>query len=175
MSITGKKRSSIGLGHDGAPKPGAFVPHDHPAAMGVHPHAIEASNIKAGMQDQTNVHADLGKPAKPKRALTTTPPIAGGMTAKSRSDGTHFHNIGGQDLSRYDSDPGKDPLRGPPRGKNLTPPAPSFGQRSRIDPTADMKALGAAVLAEAFAASAPDDRAAHGYGIGTLPDATNED
>lgn len=175
MSVIGKRKSTIGLGHDGAPKPGAFVPLDHPQAMGAHPHSIEASNVAGGMEDHTNVKADLGKAPKLKRAFMTVPPIAAGMTAKSRSDGTHFHNIGGQDLSRYDADPGNDPLRGPARGKRMTPVQPVPGQRSRTEPMADLKSLGSAVLAEAFAASAPDDRMAHGYGFGALPGATSED
>lgn len=185
MSVTGKRKSTIGVGHDGAPKPGAFVPFDHPRAMGSHPDATEWAK---GAVEQTHVKADLGRAPKVKRALLTAPPIAGGMTAKSRRTGEHFHNVGGQDLSRYDADPGKNPLGGAPRGKALTPVTPVPGQRSRVGEVDNgepgqhqarnkpdvtgMRALGEQIMREAFAVSGSDHPA--NLGVGSLPDSTNE-
>lgn len=187
MSIAGNRKTTIGVGHDGAPHPGAFVPANHPNALASHPHAMP--KVHSGMADVTNVKATLGKAPKPKRANMTTPPIAGGMTAKSRRTDEHFHNVGGQDLSRYDAS-GPDPLAGAPRGKRLTDPQPVPGQRSRITDPAHggapgeahakgrpdavaMRELGARILAEATCA--PDDAMAlRHYGVGTLPQVTKE-
>lgn len=170
MSVTGNRKTTIGLDHSGAPHAGSFVPVGHPAAMASHPHAVPS---RAGMVDHTNVHADLGKQPKPKRALTTSPPIAGGMTAKSRRTGEHFHNIGGQDLSRFDA-AGPDPLAGPPAGKRLSPVKIAPTMRSRTSPglTNDLHVqLGRAILDEARNASSVDDRL---YGVGSLPSRTTE-
>lgn len=165
----------------------------HPGIGYAHPHAEAAKNI-AGQIDQTHVHADLGKVPLPKRAFTTTPEVHSGFNAKSRSDGTHFAGLSGQDISRYDANPGDDPLAGPPRDKVLSPVQASPGMRSRVNDALSSEAPGVAhdramlnkdqllknaadlsarVLAEAGNNSAPDDRRA--LGIGTLPGAVTED
>jgi len=158
-----------------------------------HPHAEAATNV-AGQIDHTNVKVNLGKPPLPKRAFTTAPEIHGGMNAKSRADGTHFTGLSGQDLSRYDSNPGDDPLAGPPCGKRLTPVRPSPGMRSRVNDvlasdtpgaahkaamlnrdafTKGMTDLSKAVLDQAGDAGDFQDRRA--LGIGTLPGAVSEE
>lgn len=162
----------------------------HPGIGHAHPSA--APNA-AGMVDHTTVHADLGKAPLPKRAFTTSPEIHNGMMGKSRSDETHFAGVGGQDLSRYDSNPGDDPLSALPRGKRLTAVQPVPGQRFRInDPLAggepgeahatamlnadqllrDSQQLAEKVLFEARQNSAADDRMAL---TGRLPDAVTEE
>ena len=165
----------------------------HPGIGHAHPHAEAAKNA-AGMIDHTNVTINLGKPPLPKKAFTTAPEIHSGMNAKSRKDGTHFAALSGQDLSRYDADPGDDPLAGPPRGKRLTPVQPVPGQRSRVndalasaEPGAAHKAamaskdqftkgmtdLSKQVLDEAGNAADLQTRLA--LGIGTLPSAVTEE
>lgn len=172
MSVAGNRKTTIGLDHSGAPHAGAFVPKDHPAAMPSHPHAVPN---RAGTVDHANAHADLGVAPKPKRALTTSPPITGGMQAKSRRDGQYFHGLSGQDLSRYDAD-GPDPLSGAPVAKRLTEPAITPTMRSRTSPgltDEHFRALGKLLLSTATAS--PDDKAALAhYGIGVLPSSTTE-
>jgi hypothetical protein len=114
---------------------------NHPGVGYAHPHAVAAKNI-AGQIDQTNVHADLGKPPLPKRAFTETPEIHSGMMGKSKT-GTHFAGLSGQDLSRYDAD-GPDPLSAPPRGKKLAPLAPHPSMRDRFDDALSSGSPGAA-------------------------------
>lgn len=172
MSIAGNRRTTIGVDHTGAPHAGAFVPKDHPAAMPSHRNAVPNH---AGMTDHTNTHANLGVQPKPKRALTTSPPIAGGMQAKSRRTGEHFHGLSGQDLSRYDAN-GPDPMApGAPR-KRLTEPGITPTMRSRTSPgltDEHFRALGKLLLSTA--AASPDDKAALAhYGVGTLPSSTTE-
>ena len=72
----------------------------------------------------------------------------------------HIHGIAVAHRQRSRSG-GADILSG--SAKRLTVTAPAFAQRSR-GPTTDsqMHKLGEAMLAEAFAASATDDRQAHG-------------
>jgi hypothetical protein len=165
----------------------------HPGGVGVHPHYV--GNV-AGQTDQTNVHADLGKAPRTKRAFTEPLEIHNGSNAKSRS-GTHFAGLSGQDLSRYDAD-GPDPLAGPAQGKRLAPVQPSPGMRSRTnDPvgggvcvdgrnpahdaamlgrndfTKGMQNLSKRVLDEA--ADAADRQTRSALGIGTLPGAVTED
>jgi hypothetical protein len=145
----------------------------------------------SGPQDTINVHADLGVAPKVKKAFTERPEIHSGMMAKSKRTGEHFAGLGGQDLSRFDGDPGMDALGGAPRGKVLTPPTPAFGQRSRqtesafpvLPPGVNNKLhRGAGVdhqLARRIfgeATSSADDRLALAhYGIGKLPDETTGD
>ncbi len=64
MGITGKRVSTIGPGHDGAPKPGHYAAPGE-AGLISHPHAFPKVN---GQSDVTAVKATLGKPPKPKRA-----------------------------------------------------------------------------------------------------------
>lgn len=104
----------------------------HPGVGYAHPHAEAAKNV-AGQIDHTHVKADLGTAPKPKRAFTTAPQVHSGMMAKSRKDGTHFAGLSGQDLSRYDANPGDDPLSGAPRGKVVTPVQPHSSMRSRTN------------------------------------------
>ncbi len=159
-----------------------------------HPHAEAAKNV-AGQIDHTNVNINLGKPPLPKRAFAgPAPEVHSGMNAKSRKDGTHFAGLSGQDLSKYDADPGNGPLAGPPRGKRLTPVQPVPGQRSRIndalasaEPGAAHKAamvnrdaftkgmadMSKAVLDEA--GNAADLQTRYALGIGKLPDAATEE
>jgi hypothetical protein len=160
-----------------------------------HPHAEAAKNI-AGQVDHTNVKVDLGRPPLPKRAFTTAPPeIHSGMNAKSKS-GVHFAGLSGQDLSRYDANPGNDPLAGAPRGKRLTPVQRSPGMRSRVSDalasaepgaahdramlnknalTKGLQDTSKAVLDEAGNASDFATRWALGIGKCKLPDTTEED
>jgi hypothetical protein len=157
-----------------------------------HPDAERAKSI-AGQTDQTHVKADLGKAPLTKRAFTTAPEIHSGMNAKSKS-GVHFGGLSGQDLSRYDADPGDDPLSALPSGKRLTAVMPVPGQRSRVnDPLAggepgqvhatamlnkdqllrNSQQLAAKVLLEAADNSTLQDRMA--LGIGTLPQSVTEE
>lgn len=172
------KRLKTGHGLDGRPnyaaRPGEAI-HD------VH----HTPAIARGMEAQQHTNATLGKPGKPKGYAV---PPHNGMHTRSRDGGVH---LGGDALSRATADP-SNPLGGAPRGKVLTPVQPVPGQRSRTSdtlhsgapgqnhargkPNVDaIRGLGAAILAEAFANSAPDDPQAHGYGVGSLPDAVNED
>lgn len=151
----------------------------HPGIGFGHPDAVAARNLAGSrgvpLAGHSTEKAALGKAPLHKRAFTETPEIHSGMNAKSRSDGTHFAGLSGQDLSRYDAD-GPNPLSGPPRGKRLSPVAISPGMRSRTNedqpliPAAD---LAKAVMDEAADNSAPDDRRA--LGIGTLADHVTED
>ena len=78
MSAWGNK-SLIGVGHDGAPKPGARVPVDHPqATLAAHP-----VKLATGMQNQTEVKTTLGKVPKIKDALTLAPAIRDGMRSRT--------------------------------------------------------------------------------------------
>lgn len=174
----------MGPDHSGAPA--HFARPGEPGLIS-HPHALP--KVTSGMQDQTNVKADLGVRPKVKHAHLIAAPIHDGMMAKSRKDGTHFSGLSGQDLSRYDAN-GPDPLAGPPRGKRLTPVQINPGSRSRnadslaseeagvaharakaSDQSALHAALGKAIISEALAHSSVDDRR---YGIGALPPATEE-
>ncbi len=166
----------------------------HPGVGFPHPHAQAAKNI-AGQIDHTHVRADLGKKPLPKRAFAgPAPEIHSGMMAKAK-DGTHFAGLSGQDLGRYDAN-GPDPLSGAPRGKVLTPVAPSFGQRSRVDDalasaepgaahdramlnknafTKGMQKMSEVVLDEAISVSGPDHPTNMARAFGKLPDAVEED
>ena len=141
--------------------------------------------IARGMEHQpTQVHIARG--GKPKAHLAV--PVHNGMASRTRNGGPFV--LGGDMASKFDANPAS-PLQGAPRGKSLTQPQPVPGQRSRATDTphsgapgenhargkpnaAAMADLGRAILGEALAHSAPDDRQAHGYGIGTLPDSTAE-
>jgi hypothetical protein len=161
MSIAGKNRTTLGVDHTGAPRKGQY---SAPGEAGLisHRHAVPKVN---GVRDVTSVTATLGKAPLPKRAHLESPPIHNGMNAKSRRDGTHFSGLSGQDLSRYDANPGDDPLVGAPRGKDLKPVALTPGMKSQTSPalTNDVHfALGKAALAEAK--MSPDDKMACGIG-----------
>ncbi len=111
------------------------------------------------------------------------------MNAKSRSTGQHFAGLSGQDLCRFDANPGDDPLAGAPRPKTFAPAAPVEGQRSRINDTLhggqpgenDAKhrgtgvnhTLGKAIFAEAMRHA--DGNTKQAYGVSTLPSAVTED
>lgn len=177
-----KSESTIGPGYDG--KHRHFAKPGEPSLI-AHPHALPNA---AGMVDHTRVPMTLGKQPLPKNAWTP-PPIHSGMMAKSRKDGTHFSGVSGPDIARYDAD-GPDPLAGPPQGKRTARAEINPGCRDRSgDSLASedagvaaarakakgfeaMQALGRAILNEAAAGSAPDDRRA--LGIGTLPGSTTE-
>jgi hypothetical protein len=70
------------------------------------------------------------------------------MMGKSRTDGTHFAGLSGQDLSRYDADPsGLDTqaaIEGPPRGKKLAPLVPHPSMRDRFNDALSSGSPGAA-------------------------------
>jgi hypothetical protein len=178
MSIHGTRKSTIGLGHDGK----RLQTYD---GCPSHPDAIP--KIASGMRDVTNVHAAMGKAPQPKHAHLMSPPVHGGMIATSRRTGQSVMGSG-QDLSMFDGDPGN-PLGGAPRGKRLTPPQPSFGQRSRRnDALAGAGAgvddarnrgrgvdvdLARRIMGEALTSS--NDHAQREYGIGVgLPQGTDE-
>ena len=171
MSVAGKTKSTIGPGHDGGPKPG-FYAKPGEAGLVSHPHSLPKAG---GMEEVTAVKATLGKAPKIKRAYTDPVPMHNGPTAKSRRTGEHFHGLSGQDLSRYDANPGDDPLAGAPRGKVLTPVALSPGMKSRTSPALTNElhfARGKKMLDQAGDASSANDRQA--LGIGTLPATTTE-
>ncbi|HVA17442.1 MAG TPA: hypothetical protein VMV59_06980 [Candidatus Dormibacteraeota bacterium] len=112
-------------------------------------------------------------------------PVHGGMVASTK---TGFSTVGGDHASALDAmsgasvvsgavkatpgfgNDGLHPDGGPfakaPASKKLTPPAPSFGMRSRTTANigSSLHELGAAVLAEAFEAGDNADRSAHGRG-----------
>ena len=183
MSITGGRKSTIGLDNTGKPK-APFVPTDHPKAMITHPHA--APKAHSGMQDVTSVKATPGKAPKPKHAHLTAAPVHNGMHTKSRATGAY--GFGGDDLSRMDADPASPMNGGPPAGKRLTPPAPAFGQRSRVTdslggdaPGANHKRgvgkgvnneLGQLIIRQALSVAGPDHPG--NLGIGTLSDTNSE-
>ena len=169
-----KKSSPFGPGRDGRPKA-------VPAAPGMHGPARGADAFKGH-----HVPGNLARDGAPKNHHDV--PVHGGMNAKSRRTGEHFDGVGGDGLSRFDANPAN-PLGGAPRGKTLTPVQPVPGMRSRVNDSlaggkpgenhakgkpnvARLRALGSAVMAEAHAASAPDDRMA--YDIGSLSDSTSE-
>ena len=187
MSIHGKRRTTIGVGHDGAPK-GGFLRADDPGAPVAHPNSIASVPIATGMKEVEQVQG-LGKAPKVKISRFCAVPVHDGMTTTSRVTGKRHY--GGADLSRYDADPAS-PLNREAGAKRLTPVRPVPGQRSRItdlaaggapgenhvrgrrDPRA-MAFLGAAVLSEALNRSAPDDRQALSYGIAaSLPQSVDE-
>jgi hypothetical protein len=123
MSVAGSRKSTIGPGHDGGPKAGFYAAPGE-AGLTSHPHSVPKAS---GMEEVTGVKATLGKPPKMKRAYTDPVPMHNGSNAKSRRTGEHFHGLSGQDLSRYDANPGDDPLAGAPRGKKLAPPRAAWG------------------------------------------------
>jgi hypothetical protein len=188
MAISGKRKTTIGVGHDGAPRAG-FIRAGDPGAPVAHPNAIAAVPVHTGMKEVAQVQG-LGKPPKIKHARFVAPAVHDGMTTTSRVTGRQHY--GADDLSRADADPAS-PLGGPPQGKRLSPVRAVPGMRSRVsdlagggapgenhirgrrDPRA-MAFLGAAVLNEALARSAPDDRMAlDSYGIATsLPQSVKE-
>lgn len=139
-----------------------------------------------GMKDQTHA-GNLARDGAVKQHLAV-PPHSGMMT-RTRNGGPFV--LGGDLASKFDADPAS-PLQGPPMGKRLTQPQPVPGQRSRVNDavggsapgenhakgkpdSAALRSLGASVLAEAFSNAAPDDRAAHSYGIGLIAPTTQED
>lgn len=167
------EKSPFGPGRDGRPKGVPNTPGQHGPARG------------ADAFQGHHVPGNIARDGAPKNHHDV--PVHGGMVTRSRQGTVHQ---GGDDLSRFTADPAN-PLGGAPRGKVLTPVQPVSGQRSREnDPlhggepgeahakgkpdVAAMRDLGRAILAEAFAASGSDDRMAHGYGIGSLPDSTSE-
>jgi hypothetical protein len=164
MSIAGKRVSTIGPGHDGAPKPGFYA---EPGEPGLAIHHRPA--IARGMEHQQNT--DLPRAGKAKRLDPVA--VHNGMVTRTRDGGVHL----GGDAASYDANPANPCNAGPPRGKRLTPPMPSPGMRSRTTgphSQLDLATLGKCILDQAYAASAPDDRAAHGYGVGALPSVTEE-
>jgi hypothetical protein len=123
----------------------------HPGIGHGHPHAVAAKNL-AGQVHHANVKVHLGKEPLPKRAFTEVPELHSGMMGKSRTDGTHFAGVGGQDLSRYDANPGNDPLAGAPRGKRLSPVQSVPGMRSQTNedkPLVPLADIAKAILGEA--------------------------
>jgi hypothetical protein len=158
MSIAGKRKSTIGVGHDGA------IKQDNGAPVYTH----HSPAIARGMEAQTHTRATLGKPPKPKGYSIG---IHNGMRTVNRATG-EFVDSG--HLAAYDSNSGNPLNSGPPRGKRLTVPAPVPGQRSRIQPmNADaMRELSRQVMAEAYSVAEPDHPSK--LGIGVLPSATTE-
>jgi hypothetical protein len=159
-------RIKTGHGHDGRMN---AIARPGEATLDVH----HGPAMSRGIEAQQHTRATLGKPPKAK-GYNVAP--HSGMHTRSRQ-GDAFR--GGDDLSRATANP-SNPLGGPPPGKVLTPVQPVPGQRSRTNDAphggqpgenhargkpdvAALRALGGAVMAEAFADSASDDRMAHGY------------
>jgi hypothetical protein len=144
-----KGESTMGPGHDGAPKPGHYAKGE-PGLL-THPHSTPNS---AGATDHTNVKVTLGKQPLPKRVFSESgPPIHGGMAVQTKS-GTAY---GGDHRSAVDALTGLSvvrdksgkvaaahPLSTPPVAKNLRPVEHSFGQRSRTLDAATPEGVGVA-------------------------------
>lgn len=141
--------------------------------------------IARGMEHMPT-RGDLARGGKPKAHLAVS--VHNGMTTRTRNGGPFV--LGGDLASKFDADPAS-PLQGPPMGKRLTQPQPVPGQRRRANDAVGgsapgenhakgqpdvgaMRDLGRAILTEAFSNAAPDDRMAHSYGVGILPDSTTE-
>lgn len=124
-----------------------------------------AAEVPARHGDRPNIARDAGR-GKAVHDLK----IHGGMSKQTKSGPMAFggdHATAIDSLSGREVVPNKDgavanahPLTTPPTAKNLKPVAATPGMRSRTAP--HLPELGRALLDEAFANSAADDRAAHG-------------
>lgn len=172
----------------------------HPGMQGHYSHSSDRSHIG----EHNNVHGYTGgKPPKPKHGHGVTP-VNGGMVTRSKSghvtnNGHHASYLdamsgqvvpvndmgavakfgGGNDGIKPGRHP-MDPVGGKIEGKKLSPVKVSWddgkcgpnGMRSRVNQHS--AALGQQILAEAYAASSPDDQMV-GRQIGRLPSVTTEE
>jgi hypothetical protein len=150
MSVAGKRVSTIGPGHDGAPKPGFYGKAGDTVS---HPHSV--ANAARGMEAQQHTTATLGVPPKPKRSGVENVPIHSGMTKQTKSGPLAF---GGDHASAIDSLSGREvvpgkvkaragydngvnvstahPLTAPPVAKNYGRVATAWNNKSRTGPIA---------------------------------------